>query len=284
MKAMFNLGAFAGGLAQGIRSGQDIQIRQDTAGRLVKADNREAEIHQARMDKAGFNKDKRDRLRAANEEIAAGWGEIRKPRPDNIDVGSNKPGLTSSAAAGPSQKQPTVSSIGGLEPEGSATLENSLAINKAASGLMSQYGKSPLSKNPAVQGMTADEAIGRRILTGNLLDNPDELTRMANIYKKHGLLAEMLPWMNKAYAAKKKRIPDALHFLLAGDAKGAREVLREGGINLAEDPVRINPDGAQGNVWKFEFGNGRERDIDLKDLAVKFFPEDYLDLQTGDQM
>lgn len=100
---MFNLGAFAGGLAQGIRSGQDMQIRRNTAGRLAKADEREAEIHHARMDKAGFDKDKRNRLRAANEEIAARWDEIQQAGP-NIGVGSNSQDLTSSAAGGPSQK------------------------------------------------------------------------------------------------------------------------------------------------------------------------------------
>ena len=45
----------------------------------------------------------------------------------------------------------------------------------------------------------------------------------------------MLPWMNKAYAAKKQRIPDALHLLLNEDEKGAREALRTGGIGLTED-------------------------------------------------
>jgi hypothetical protein len=72
------LGAFAGGLAQGIRSGQDMKIRQNTADRLAKADDREAEAHQQRRDKADFNKDKRERLKAANEEIAAEWGETRR--------------------------------------------------------------------------------------------------------------------------------------------------------------------------------------------------------------
>ena len=75
------LGAFAGGLAQGIRSGQDMKIRQNTADRLARADDRDAEIHQERLDKADFNKDKRDRLRAANEEIASAWSETRQGEP-----------------------------------------------------------------------------------------------------------------------------------------------------------------------------------------------------------
>ena len=37
----------------------------------------------------------------------------------------------------------------------------------------------------------SNEMIGKRMLTGNLLHDPDELTRMANVYKKHGVLDEM---------------------------------------------------------------------------------------------
>ena len=260
---MFNLGAFAGGLAQGIRSGQDMQIRRNTAGRLAKADDREAEIHQERMDKADFNKDKRDRLKAANEEIAAGWSETRQPKP-GADIDSNKPVQKKPVAA------PAISEL--LGSQGPATLENRLPANQGAAGLMSRYGTPPLPKTPAVQEMTADEAIGRRMLTGDLLDDPDELTRMANIYRKHGLLHEMAPWMNKAYAAKKRRVPDALHLLLTGDARGAREVLRKGGINLANDPMPVNQSDSQNNSWKFIFEDGAEKDINLKDLAVRFFP------------
>jgi hypothetical protein len=248
---MFNLGAFAGGLAQGIHSGQDMKIRQNMAERLAKADDRDAEIHQARLDKADFNKDKRDRLKAANEEIAAGWGESRQDQ-SKTSIIPSKAGLAH--AVPPEQR--------GLP-------------NQAAPGLMSQYGKPLPPKTSAMQEMTANEAIGRRMLTGDLLEDTDELTRMANIYKKHGLLAEMLPWMNKAYAAKKKQIPDALHLLLSGDAKGAREALRTGGINLLENPTLAEKSDPSSN-WRFRFEDGSEKEINLKDLAAEFFPSSTL--------
>jgi hypothetical protein len=112
---MFNLGAFAGGLAQGIRSSQDIKIRQNTAVRLARADDRDAEIHQERLDKANFNKDKRDRLRAANEEIIAGWSESGQEQ-SKANITQSKAGLANTVP--PEQR--------GLS-------------NQAASGLMSQY-------------------------------------------------------------------------------------------------------------------------------------------------
>ncbi|SEK64875.1 hypothetical protein [Nitrosovibrio tenuis] len=268
---MFNFGAFAGGLAQGIRSGQDMQTRQNTAGRLARADDREAEIHQAKMDKADIVKGKRERLSAANEEIVAGWSQTRQPRP-GAAVDSNKPGLTRSVVRPAKTMPQAISEAGGPEPQGFTTLENTTAVDEATPGLMSQYGVSRLSNTPAVQGITADETIGRRMLTGNLLDDADELTRMATIYKKHGLLAEMMPWLNKAYDAKKKRIPDALHLLLTGDAKGARDALRKGGINLAEDPVPVDQSDPLSNNWRFRFENGTEKTINLKDLAAQFLP------------
>jgi hypothetical protein len=269
---MLNLGAFAGGLAQGIRSGQDIKIRQNTADRLAKADDRDAEIHQQRMDKADFNKDKRERLRAANEEIAAGWSETPQIKP-NMTIDPDRPGLADTAAAGPSREKPVAAPSIGKFRQGSTARQHSGTANQAASSLTSQYGKPPLPKIPPVQEMTANEAIGRRMLTGNLLDDTDELTRMANIYKKHGLLAEMMPWMNKAYAARKKRIPDALNFLLTGNAKRAGEVLRKAGIGLADDPVPLDQSDLQNNSWRFTFEDGTEKDINLKDLAAQFFPE-----------
>ncbi|MDN5752402.1 MAG: hypothetical protein L0H15_03845 [Nitrosospira sp.] len=236
---MFNLGAFAGGLAQGIRSGQNMELRQKLAERAAKADEREAEIHRVRMDKAAFNKDTRDRLRAANDEITAGWrhnphDEAARPAPGLSDLSAQTPAIVDTRAAGLS------------------------SLTK------------PTTRT------TADEMIGRRMLTGNLLEDADALTRMANIYQKHGLLKEMAPWMNKAYEAKKKRIPDALHFLLTGDAKAAGEILKKGGINLVADPAPTDEDDPQNHGWKFRFEGGGEKEINLKELAAGFFPSSTL--------
>jgi hypothetical protein len=147
--------------------------------------------------------------------------------------------------------------------------------------------KTPVPANPRGTGLSSgtrqasreagssDELIGKRILTGNLLDDPTELTRMANVYKKYGVLDEMGPWMNEVYAAKKKRIPEALHLLLSGDGKGAAEVLRKGRIKLLDDPVRNNSDDPLSNSWSFKFEDGGEKDIDVRAIARKFFPGDY---------
>jgi hypothetical protein len=138
-------------------------------------------------------------------------------------------------------------------------------------------GLSSINNRASLPPVSSNEMIGQRMLTGNLLEDPDELTRMARIYKKHGVLDEMSPWMNEAYAAKKKGIPDALHLLLSGNGKGAAQILRSRGIKLADAPVPTNPGDQPSNSWRFRLEDGQERDVNLKEIARKFFPGYYLD-------
>ena len=193
-----------------------------------------------RIDKADFNKEKRERLRAANDEIAALWQQDeQKPSAPTYEAPGLSPGLT---------KAP-------------------VGVDARSVGLS--------SLNKATAQIPSDEMIAKRMLTGNLLEDADELTRMANIYKKYGLLEEMAPWMNKAYAAKKRGIPDVLNSLLTGNARKAREILEKGGLELADDPLRLDSDEQQ-NVWRFRFKDGGEREIDLREFARRFFPSPIL--------
>ncbi|SFN73108.1 hypothetical protein [Nitrosospira briensis] len=250
-KGFSGLGAFAGGLAEGLRAGQEMGLRRQYVGRKAKADERDAEFHQAKMDEIDYNKEKRARLRAANDEIVAGW-------PDAMQ----RPGQYST------QAQPLRLALG----LSAISAQTPTVVDTRAAGLASV--DEPVAQ--AQRSTSSDEMIGKRMLIGNLLEDPDELSRMASVYRKYGLLEEMAPWMSQAYTAKKKRIPDALHLLLSGDVKGARAILRKGGIKLGDDPIRTISKSPQQNVWKFKFENGREEDIDLKEFAAKFFPENSL--------
>lgn len=49
-------------------------------------------------------------------------------------------------------------------------------------------------------------------------------------------------------------------------------MLRQGGINLADDPVRVNPDDRQSESWRIRFKDDSEREINLRELARKFVP------------
>ena len=242
------MGAFAGGLADGMRVGQDMKLRQQYIDEQKKANARDAELHQAGMDEITLYRQKRGRLKAANDEIAAKWvaGDVAQPAPNIAH------GLSHTSRKTPILAYPRVP------------------------------GLSSLDKRASPPAMPSDEMIGKRMLTGNLLEDPDELTRMASIYRKHGVLDEMAPWMNAAYDAKKRGIPDALNLLLRGDGKGAAEVLRKRGIKLLDDPVRNNSDDPLSNSWRFRFEDGRERDINLKAVARKFFPAHYFGIKERD--
>ena len=78
------IGAFAGGLADGMRVGQDMKLRQQYIDEQKKANARDAELHQAGMDEINLYRQKRGRLKAANDEIAAGWvaGAVAQPAPN----------------------------------------------------------------------------------------------------------------------------------------------------------------------------------------------------------
>ena len=135
-----SLGAFAGGLAQGVRTGQDMKLRQQDANRLKKADEREEELHRARIDKADFNREKRERLRAANDEIAIPWQQDKqKPSTPSYPTRSLSTGLTETPAV----------------------------VEADAGGLSS------LSKS--VTQIPSDEMIAKRMLTGNLLEDANAL-------------------------------------------------------------------------------------------------------------
>ena len=78
------VGAFAGGLADGMRVGQDMKLRQQYIDEQKKANARDSELHQAGMDEINLYRQKRGRLKAANDEIATSWiaGTIAQPAPN----------------------------------------------------------------------------------------------------------------------------------------------------------------------------------------------------------
>ncbi|SFW21893.1 hypothetical protein [Nitrosovibrio sp. Nv17] len=244
---MFNFGAFAGGLAQGMRSGQDMALRQEQATRA------------------------RERLQAANDEIISGWAKAGADRPlPEFSTGS--------ARIGHGMRSVTRSVPEGIdegERGGPFRSAREAASSSHREGLGDAHKAPGITESRAPVTMEADEAIARRLLTGNLLGDPEEMTRMAGIYRKHGLSAAMTPWLNEAWGAGKMHIPEALGMLLARDAKGARAALKAGGIELRETPFPLDPDDMTGK-WKFSFADGSERSIDLRQLARRFFPSSIL--------
>ena len=99
------------------------------------------------MDEITLYRQKRGRVKAANDEIAAKWvaGDVAQPAPNIAH------GLSHTSRKTPILAYPRVP------------------------------GLSSLDKRASPPAMPSDEMIGKRMLTGNLLEDPDELTRMASI-------------------------------------------------------------------------------------------------------
>jgi hypothetical protein len=122
--------------------------------------------------------------------------------------------------------------------------------------------------------------IAKNVLTGNLLNDPDRMTAIANIYAKHGVVDKMLPWMNQAYQAKKTGIVDALPFLLAGDGENAAMMLRKSGMNIEGVPQLVDK---ANHVWKFNIG-GQPREINVRDIALMANPEKAIELEQNKEL
>jgi len=69
---------------------------------------------------------------------------------------------------------------------------------------------------------------------------------------------------------RRKGIPDALYLLLTGHVKGAREALRQGGVNLTDDPVPVNLRWQAKQQLRFRFEGDPEEEINLRELGQKF--------------
>jgi hypothetical protein len=142
-----------------------MEIRRKAAERLAKAGEQEAEAHEASMDKARFKQDKRERLRAANEEI--------------VSAGNRREQYSLPKLPAASAPFSGFNSILGVQ--------SSNRVESPDAGLMSRYRRNAGSR--ALADTPAGEAIACRMLTNNLLEeDSDELTRMANIYRKYGLM------------------------------------------------------------------------------------------------
>src|SRR5687768_1187632 len=147
-KGFSGLGAFAGGLAEGLRSGQEMGLRRQYVGRKAKADERDAELHQAKMDEIDYNKEKRARLRAANDEIVARWQDAGMRSPQHNPQA--RPAQSASGLSDLSKHIPAV-------------------VDTRAAGLSGP-------DTPVAQpSISSNEMIGKRMLIGNLLEDPDEL-------------------------------------------------------------------------------------------------------------
>ncbi len=237
-------GGLAGGLAQGIGQGTQlanqrayIDLQRQYADRQTGIDKRDNELHAAKMEEISYNKGQRAKLDTAMTEVA----NYLSPQPQQAP---EQPG----AAAG----------LGG----NAAPVSDPRAPGLSTAPAQAQAGP-PVPPNTVIQ---------RAALTGDFLSNPDKLNGVAQIFAKHGLTKEMMPWMEQAYNAKKRGIIDAMGAAITGNGAAAAEALRNGGMPIEGD---LTPASKDNTVWT-GIVNGKQQTFDVRQLGAAADPANYL--------
>jgi len=283
-----NLGAFAGGMAGGLSTGIQLRGRMEKDARMKRADERKEEEHE-------WKRAERDALNRAFKR----FGSEVMPLSFRQD-GSNAPLGTAapmeSLALKPAAERPGFGPAGtmaGLSGYGLSPLRVNGMQGFAQGGLvglsdeaMAQNRQRALAEmqGQQMQGQQAapaqevpKEAVMQQLWDSDALNNPDKLTAMARILQEEGLGEKMLPWLERAYEAKKTNKVAGAMKLLQGDVDGAIDALAQGGVKLADRPVKIKPNDPHDTRWKINIEGAGEQEMDLNQLiATTMDPEKYL--------
>lgn len=238
------LGAFAGGLSDGIRKNQDLALKNRMLDRQDKADERDTEVHQAKMDDFNFNKKQRDSLQKSNDIIAAEYTRRLAAQNQPVVADTRAPGLNMVASIPPQTSD--VRALG-----------------------LADIGK------PAPT-MPSDQFIQKQMLTGNLARDPDMLTFMAKTYAENGHGDKMLPYLEKIHEAKQKGFVDALPHLMSKNGAGAAEALRRAGIPIDGDLTLVDP---KTMTWKGKV-NGVDQELNTRDIFGASNPSEWFKMQS----
>lgn len=303
-----NIGALAGGIAGGFLAGEQVKQRRADQAYKKSRDEREAAEYE-------WKKEDRENMqsfwkRVGSEVLSPGEGSMREP--GYIQMPSSPtdlypvqmPGGPQSVAMLPPQERPDFGLRRGFASGGLVTLErgkrgfaaggmltlpdeqlarqNAPAVYQGqAGGLAAVPGaqQAPQPAPPAQQPMDPKMEMQRRMLDGNLLDDPDSLTQIARIAVEEGLGAGMIPWLEQARTAKQKGMMTGAIKLMQGNVDEAIDDLKRGGMKLGDRPTKVVPDDPDDHRWKINIEGQGERVMDVSHLlATTMDPEKYFDV------
>lgn len=276
------LGGLAQGLAEGMNMGmqwrnqkRSLDLQERYQGRLEKADERDAEVHGARMDQYNAEKAIRDRRQAAMQEIAdslGGGGAQTAPTAPGVQSIQN-PNAPSFNAPVPQQSPsmqaapPPAGSLGAVAPA-------PFAANNQAGSLAPQQPQ----QQPQQPQMEPSKIIAKTMLTGAY--TPEGLTQMANIFAKHGLHEEGTAYLEKAYVARNRGITQAGMALMQNNPGSAMEVLKAHGTDVKEMPVKVKPNDPNDHNWEINIEGQGKKTINVSDwLQSTVEPEAFFKIQ-----
>lgn len=277
------LGGLAQGIAEGMNMGmqwrnqkRSLDMQQQYTDRLAKADERDAEVHGARMDQYASEKAIRDRRNAAMQEIADFTMQAMN--------GGNQAGATPavqvpnapSFGAPPAQQTPSQSiQLAGAMPQS--------GLSMSAPAPASPVGALAPTPQQATQQPQQPQIPPSKILEKGMVTgaySPEMLTNIANIFAKHGLHDEGVKYMEQAYTAEKRGVARAGMALIQNNPGSAVEALKAGGIRLEDMPIKVKPNDPNDHNWKINISGQGEQTINVKDwLQSTMDPEKFFEAE-----
>jgi len=275
------LGGLAGGAAQGAQTMQQLQLQNMYYGGRVdngeEANRIREEAIAARTGKGG-----------GGGGSGSGGGGSKGADYEGFDnslIPIFQAGETNKPVVQPAPAMANQAGLAGPGPS-SATLPNvgTLANNPAAAYQGAGLGASALAQAAPAEPQTPmnpRQEIVKQMMFGNLANEPDKLNAIAAAAAVHGLGDKITPWLEVIYKAKKSGILDGAMNLINNNVDGAINSLKQGGINLADRPTKVEPDNPNDYRWKINIDGTGERVMDVRNMVASTMdPEKFMDMQN----
>jgi|GEM_PF-2235640 len=272
------LGGLAGGAAQGAQTMQQLQLQNMYYGGRVdngeEANRIREEAIAARAGKGG----------GSGSGSGGGGGSKGADYEgfDNSLIPIFQAGETNKPVVQPA---PVMANQAGLAASSPTTLPNAglLASNPHAAyqqGSLAASAQAPAQTEPEAP-INPRQEIVKQMMFGNLANEPDKLNAIAAAAAMHGLGDKITPWLEGIYKAKKSGVLDGAMNLINNNVDGAINSLKQGGINLADRPTKIEPDNPNDYRWKINIDGTGERVMDVRNMVASTMdPEKFMDLQN----
>lgn len=259
MAAGSGIGAFAGGLANGINNAMQFSMQKKYYDGLNDHRERQDDIRQQQVDAKASGKSEKG---GDYEGFDASLMPIFKSS-------GNKP------AGGLTQQRSIMAGSGLASPDSSVPMIPDAALSGSAPAAYQAGSLASVSRPQAQpappqpepeEDLSPRQQIVKQMMFGNLANEPDKLNAIAAAAAMHGLGDKITPWIEGLYKAKKSGVFDGAMNLLNNNIDGAIDDLKRGGITLQDRPEKVNPDDPNDHRWKINISGTGERVMDIKNM------------------
>lgn len=280
-----NLGAFAGGVAAGLESGEKMRRERERSQRDKERHDADMEARNRQNEHAKMQDQAWVELNDLIRESSAARAGAQTARTPDFN-----PAAGAQSGGGMPTEQDTAQTFPLREPGlESATPAAAAEPTAVAAEPTAVAAPSPASA-PAAEGLRPRAEMadpGRQVGFGlyqntNLLRDPQFLDRAAQIFLK-AKMPEGIKWLERSHAAQRENAVDALKALSAGDVNRAIETFNAAGRVKVEGAEQIT-EGPDKGKWAVRFEGGQQRTIDpAEELKSYLDPSAFFTLRDRDR-